>query len=660
MRLSRKIIVSVSGVIVILQVIFVILILNMMLASIRDQQNLYIDSIESQIFEKINEDILMTEISVKAIANNPDIQKLFAERDRQGLIDMLLPVYESFDGEVAQFQFHLPDSTSFLRLHNTEKYGDSLKDFRFTVNEANANKATIAGIEEGKAGYGLRVVMPVEYKGEHLGTVEFGNSFGDEFVQHIKGKLENEVFLYTLNETSIAWDDSKGMIAGTLDEDPYVVSQDLTDRVRRGERVTVKVDEANNATLIPFEDYKGNVSGYIKFLTDTTSYTSSVNKTIMISFVALLVFLLIVTITIFLLIRKTLSPLEQTRVNIKRISQGDLTQRVQVKSKDEIGKIAENVNIMVDGLHALIKEMVSVSKNVGTTFNEIVDGVTNVGSSNKDITNAINDIARGATDQANDISHSLEKTNQLSENVNAISSVLGMTNEHVENMKMTTTDGLDTLEELKTSFEDNGRITNQVVMDIDELSGKSLEIGEIVVLIQNITDEINLLALNASIEAARAGEQGRGFAVVAGEVGKLADQSSRAANSIEHLISEISSLINKVDTGMHRTEESFSVAKEGIERSSGAFLDIDKKARELVDMNERLTQISKQVSDSKDIVVSDMSHILEVSETTAAATQEIGATTTQQDVQLDRLKDKIYDLQKQIDELALEMKRFKL
>lgn len=116
--------------------------------------------IESYLQEQIEAAKALT----LSVANNREVQRLFAERDREALLEQLLPAYEAVQERYAQMQFHLPDSTSFLRLHQPNKYGDNLGAFRFTVNEANRTKAVAAGLEEGRGGYGLRAVALCFFK----------------------------------------------------------------------------------------------------------------------------------------------------------------------------------------------------------------------------------------------------------------------------------------------------------------------------------------------------------------------------------------------------------------------------------------------------------------------------------------------------------------
>ncbi|MFN2340640.1 MAG: cache domain-containing protein [Halanaerobium sp.] len=157
-----------------------------MSAEIIEQEEQKVNAIAATMETKLNDLQKEGEIAVSLVAKNTIVQQAFADRDRDLLRDMFLESYQDISQEMAQFQFHLPDSTSFLRLHSPEKYGDDLSSFRDTVNQANENRELVAGIEEGRGGYGLRVVAPVEYQGEHIGTVEFGSSLGAGFLGEIE------------------------------------------------------------------------------------------------------------------------------------------------------------------------------------------------------------------------------------------------------------------------------------------------------------------------------------------------------------------------------------------------------------------------------------------------------------------------------------------
>lgn len=182
----------------------------------------YVKLMSSAIENQFDAQLKSAEMSVLSISENIEIQRMFADRDREGLYATLAPVYEALKLDVAQIQFHLPDSTAFLRLHMPDEYGDSLKDFRFTVNEANAELKTVAGLEEGRGGYGFRVVVPMYYQGEHTGSVEYGSGFDQEFLARLKESFSSDYFIYMFDASgSVSWSEGEGnsFIASTLETD---------------------------------------------------------------------------------------------------------------------------------------------------------------------------------------------------------------------------------------------------------------------------------------------------------------------------------------------------------------------------------------------------------------------------------------------------------
>jgi methyl-accepting chemotaxis sensory transducer len=156
--------------------------------------------ITKSIAQEIQDNLDYTESNVKSVVENPKVQELFAKRDREGLYKYLLPNYESVKDRFPQAHFHLPDSTSFLRMNKPKKFGDSLKDFRFTVNEANSSKKTVKAIESGVSGFGFRVVMPVSYNGEHVGSFEFGRELEHSFLETLKNSYDGDFALYQLDD----------------------------------------------------------------------------------------------------------------------------------------------------------------------------------------------------------------------------------------------------------------------------------------------------------------------------------------------------------------------------------------------------------------------------------------------------------------------------
>src|SRR6056297_1605609 len=230
--------VGITSIIVVIGFVALYFIINQMtgdIVELEEEKNM--DLMDNAIKNQMEAQLSSAEMSVLTIAENEQIQKLFAERNREGLEELLLPVFERLKGEVAQMQFHLPDSTSFLRLHRPEKYGDSLRDFRFTVNAANDEERIVSGLEEGVAGYGFRVVVPMYYNSRHTGSVEYGSDFGENFLANIKESFPGEYYIYLLNS------EDNSFAAGTTSSDSWTLPSEALDEVLSGNHISWVSDD---------------------------------------------------------------------------------------------------------------------------------------------------------------------------------------------------------------------------------------------------------------------------------------------------------------------------------------------------------------------------------------------------------------------------------
>nr|WP_321498853.1 methyl-accepting chemotaxis protein [uncultured Methanolobus sp.] len=270
MNLKTKIIVSFLALSIVMIGIFAVQGTKNQEFLIENQKQELALQVEKSINTRLEMQLETVATSLIPVSQNQDVLKLFAERDREGLTALLLPIYEDLSERgVEQFQFHLPDSTSFLRLHNPEKYGDDLSSFRFTVNEANSQMKTISGLEEGKGGYGFRVVTPLVYEGVHIGSVEYGLGFDEHFLSQLQADYPGEYYIYSFpDEESVSWDSaSNGLLAATNESDPITVTEEQLSVLSQGESISFTSDDGNYlVVLTPFKDYTGATKGYIKSL----------------------------------------------------------------------------------------------------------------------------------------------------------------------------------------------------------------------------------------------------------------------------------------------------------------------------------------------------------------------------------------------------------
>jgi len=632
-------------------------------AAIELKEQTYVETLSGLIETKRNAELESTRLAVESIANNPDIKLLFYNQDREGLTKLLLPVFDSIKDRVAQFQFHLPDSTSFLRLHKIEKFGDSLKDFRFTVNEANSRKETVYGIEEGVAGYGLRVVAPMFYDGKHIGSVEYGNDFGQEYLDNLKTAYSMDAFLYRYElSDGIIKNDDTSILAATLDSDPYLV--DNSDLLKLADMKPILViDKTSKSTgiiLIPNVDFNGQVSSYTKFIMDRSEIIASRQRLLFVLLLSLFIAVVLVVSIVYMIIKLSLKNIDKLVLGTQRLSQGDFTLKCEVKSKDEIGVLADGFRTMIDSMKLMILEVMSAIKSLDETSSSLVNSSSIMETQNTSITHAASDIAAGATSQAEEAEKTLEITSDLAEKLDSMKEMLDRSILEVSDMSKQTHLGNESVSNLNESFTENMNATLKVGEGVNLLTEKSKNISSITQTINSIAVQTNLLALNAAIEAARAGESGRGFAVVADEVRKLAEQSASATLEIQTIIKEIENLIENIQKMMQITLQKSEDSKKLIQTSSYIFKDIDRSSIDVKTSINGLNDYNVLILDMMQHVLDSIQNISAVTEESAAAAQEVHSVAQVGTDEVKLIIDVIKKLNVLVEELDTSVSRFKV
>ncbi|PCD84231.1 chemotaxis protein [Lysinibacillus fusiformis] len=398
------------------------------------------------------------------------------------------------------------------------------------------------------------------------------------------------------------------------------------------------------------DPYWGWVIGASTYLADFNKPAESILKlTLVVIGVAIIIGLFV----IWQYASSMAKPINRVVQAMERFAEGDLTQEnMSIRSKDEIGKLANAMNQMQAKLKDMIHNIAQASDLINTSSKELSQSANEVNMGAEQVAITMNELASGAEGQAhhsNELTSLMERftadlreTNQHGEHIHQSSvEVLGLTNEGSQlmtssNSQMSKIDG----------------IVQNAVEKVKNLDAQAQEISKLVVVIKDIADQTNLLALNAAIEAARAGEHGKGFAVVADEVRKLAEQVAFSVNDITSIVTNIQQDFDVVTSSL---EDGYQEVKEGtnqIKATSETFSTISNSINDVVESVQLISSNLSKVTKDGQKMNSAIQEIAAVAEESAAGVEQTTATTEQTSSSMEVMAGK----SAQLSTLALELK----
>lgn len=330
--------------------------------------------------------------------------------------------------------------------------------------------------------------------------------------------------------------------------------------------------------------------------------------------------LLISAVIIGLVIRRMLSPIKKLNTALTTITDGDFTVEVTAKGTDEIAVMSHSLQDFV----AIMREIITDIRDISNQLNTSSDAT-------KTIANTLNSAAEAQAESMGDVKITIDQVangvQDLAEHAGTLSGIVIETNQKSgfakENMQQTVdvaSKGREDMVTVNSTMSDIVAAMKQLEDIVTKVGDSTEQITSMVQIITDISDQTNLLSLNAAIEAARAGEAGRGFAVVADEIRKLAEVSASSASQIADIITMVNAEVNNM---INQTSRSVSYIEDNSEKIMASCEIFENIYQNVSETNQMLTDIVVQIGHVEDVAT----NIAALSEEQSASTEEILAST---------------------------------
>ncbi len=361
---------------------------------------------------------------------------------------------------------------------------------------------------------------------------------------------------------------------------------------------------------------------------------------------------------------KLIAPIRDVTTVLETLATGDFrrppSEHLDTDRDDEIGLMARAVIDLRKNVREMLQRVVAAAEQVAAASEQLTASADQSSVAINQVADSITNVAGACTEQFTEVENAGHQSDQLKVNMKAFTDMLTTSEDKIK----ATNEAADAGDKNVAAAVDQMKVIESAVSDtaavIAKLGEESDKIGKIVEAIAAISDQTNLLALNAAIEAARAGEHGRGFAVVADEVRKLAEQSQSSAREISDLIGSIQAkaqdAVNSMQTGVDKVR----IGTEAVTGGGQAFKQIAEMVTEVADNSRKMAKLVATLVGSTDEITKSVENINTKSREVAKESETVSAASEEQTATMHEIADASRELASQAQQMQEVISRFKV
>ncbi|SPR94376.1 methyl-accepting chemotaxis protein [Bacillus altitudinis] len=422
-----------------------------------------------------------------------------------------------------------------------------------------------------------------------------------------------------------------------------VIPDNTTNRQKMVAGATAKGEDAHYITYMDKDDATGEEKQKLAYMNQFTPWNWSIGIAVFqdefykeLEQMKLYIILITAGVALlsmgvfYLAARGKVRLLKQVTAASKEIAAGNLERTSLKETSDEIGQLAKGFNHMSGELRALVSGLQETSSQLVESATDLSAISEETSASSEEIGRAIGDISTGTLHQASDLEVANQQMTQFNQSIENVKEQSDQIKRISDQSNQSSQQGQQIVHQLKQSNEQSIQASQGIRLGIEQLSTKVQDISQITDTIESISNETNLLALNASIEAARAGEHGKGFSVVASEVRNLAEQTKQSAVQIQQMIQGIKEETTATAGMMSKTMDRFAELDEAVHATEQEFNSISTSISQTIVETNAMAKELNTLLEQNDLITKAMHGAAHISQENAAAIEEITASTDEQ------------------------------